>query len=198
MNGLYITSLFSNGCHNINVVPRSISKLNFSELYLSRSICWIDIGQYFHPHVTFICCVNIVPIYGLTYRNLAKIRPINGLYATIVAPVVYAILGKTRRLAVLPEAALSLVIGEAIRQNIGKDDGGEIHLHIIKASEMACLITFLAALITFLAGIFRLGFVDIIGSPVRIPKEMFANEEAVVERVYKWCCYRYFHRTVDS
>lgn len=31
---------------------------------------------------------------------------------------------------------------------------------------MACLITFLAALITFFAGIFRLGFVDIIGSPV--------------------------------
>jgi len=96
-------------------------------------------------------------------RNLAKIRPINGLYATIAAPIVYAILGKTRRLAVLPEAALSLVIGEAIRQNLGKDGG---HPHIKEASEMASLITFLAALITFLAGIFRLGFVDIIGSPV--------------------------------
>jgi MFS superfamily sulfate permease-like transporter len=58
---------------------------------------------------------------------------------------------------------LSLVIGEAIRQNLGKEAG---HSHIKKASEMASLITFLAALITFLAGIFRLGFVDIIGSPV--------------------------------
>jgi len=106
-----------------------------------------------------------LPFYLTTNsRNLAKIRPINGLYATIAAPIVYAILGKTRRLAVLPEAALSLVIGEAIRQNLGKDGG---HPHIKEASEMASLITFLAALITFLAGIFRLGFVDIIGSPVR-------------------------------
>jgi MFS superfamily sulfate permease-like transporter len=99
----------------------------------------------------------------LIERNLAKIRPINGLYATIAAPLVYAILGKTRRLAVLPEAALSLVVGEAIRQNIGKEGG---HPHIGKSSDMASLITFLAALITFFAGMFRLGFVDIIGSPV--------------------------------
>jgi len=96
--------------------------------------------------------------------NLAKIRPINGLYATIAAPIVYALLGKTRRLAVLPEAALSLVVGEAIRQNT--KEHGSAHPHIGHASEMACLITFLAACITLLAGIFRLGFVDIIGSPV--------------------------------
>ena len=96
--------------------------------------------------------------------SLAKIEPINGLYATIAAPIVYALLGKTRRLAVLPEAALSLVVGEAIRRNI-EDNTGD-HPHLAKSSELACMITFLAALITFFAGIFRLGFVDVIGSPV--------------------------------
>jgi MFS superfamily sulfate permease-like transporter len=99
---------------------------------------------------------------------LAKIEPINGLYATIAAPIVYALLGKTRRLAVLPEAALSLVVGEAIRRNI-EENTGEDHPHLAKSSEMACMITFLAALITFFAGIFRLGFVDVIGSPVLSP-----------------------------
>ena len=97
--------------------------------------------------------------------SLAKIEPINGLYATIAAPIVYALLGKTRRLAVLPEAALSLVVGEAIRRNI-EENTGDDHPHLAKSSEMACMITFLAALITFFAGIFRLGFVDVIGSPV--------------------------------
>jgi MFS superfamily sulfate permease-like transporter len=86
------------------------------------------------------------------------------LYATIAAPLVYAIFGKTRRLAVLPEAALSLIVGEAIRKNLGKDI---THMHGIKAAELASLITFFAAILTFIAGIFRLGFVDIIGSPVR-------------------------------
>ena len=111
--------------------------------------------------------------FKLILRNLAKIQPINGLYATIAAPIVYAILGKTRRLAVLPEAALSLVVGEAIRQNLGKNDDHDSHIK--RASEMACLITFLAAAITLLAGIFRLGFVDIIGSPVWLGAEMWAN-----------------------
>jgi MFS superfamily sulfate permease-like transporter len=96
--------------------------------------------------------------------NLAKIRPVNGLYATIAAPIVYGFLGPTSRLAVLPEAALSLVVGETIRQSTKEHESA--HPHIDHASDMACLITFLAAVITLVAGILRLGFVDAIGSPV--------------------------------
>jgi MFS superfamily sulfate permease-like transporter len=107
--------------------------------------------------------INPVLLQTLTRSNLARIRPINGLYACIPAPCVYAILGPTRRLAVLPEAALSLMVGEAIRRNLhhlSDDPSGKT------ASQMASLITFLAGLITLLAGLFRLGYVDIIGSPV--------------------------------
>ena len=143
-------------------------KLTFgSGVYLARCVCRIDFGEYLNPHVPFLRCVTPPKAWTCidVASSLAKIEPINGLYATIAAPIVYALLGKTRRLAVLPEAALSLVVGEAIRRNIEENTGGD-HPHLAKSSEMACMITFLAALITFFAGIFRLGFVDVIGSPV--------------------------------
>ena len=63
---------------------------------------------------------------------------------------------------------MSLVIGEAIRKSMGQHGDEDDDFHIKRASEMACLITFLAAVVTLLAGIFRLGFVDIIGSPVSL------------------------------
>jgi hypothetical protein len=56
---------------------------------------------------------------------------------------------------------------------------------------MASLITFLAALITFCAGMFRLGFVDIIGSPVLPHMERLIV--AVAEGIYQWCCYRHIY-----
>ena len=89
------------------------------------------------------------------------------MFATIAAPLVYAIFGKTRRLAVLPEAALSLIVGEAIRQNLGEKKNGLSHEEfVVLASQLCCMITFLAASITLVAGMLRGGFVDIIGSPV--------------------------------
>ena len=33
-------------------------RVDFSKLYFSRFICWIDVGEYFYPNVSFICCVN--------------------------------------------------------------------------------------------------------------------------------------------
>jgi len=55
------------------------------------------------------------------------------------------------------------MVGEAIRKNLGHQSDDQ---YSKTASEMACLITFLAGMITLVAGLFRLGYVDIIGSPV--------------------------------
>jgi len=140
-----------------------------SQVYLGRCFRGIDFSQHLNPNVSLLRSVlsTTIQLNLILNSSLAKIQPINGLYATIAAPIVYALLGKTRRLAVLPEAALSLVVGETIRRNL-EDNAGDHH-HLIKSSEMACMVTFLAALITFFAGIFRLGFVNVIGSPVPFP-----------------------------
>ena len=96
----------------------------------------------------------IIPI-ALSYAsNLAKIPPIYGLYGASVGPAVYAVLGSCGQMNVGPESALSLLIGETIRSQLGKH-------HSEAASVLITgIVTFLAGALVLIAGILRLGFLD--------------------------------------
>lgn len=98
-------------------------------------------------------CV-IIPV-ALSYAsNLAKIPPIYGLYAAAVGPIVYGILGSCAQMNVGPESALSLLIGETIRSQLGRK-------HSVSESVIITgTVTFLAGALTLLAGVLRLGFLD--------------------------------------
>lgn len=98
-------------------------------------------------------CV-IVPI-ALSYAsNLAKIPPIYGLYAASVGPALYSMLGSCGQMNVGPESALSLLIGETIRSQLGK------HHSEANSVLITGIVTFLAGSIVLIAGILRLGFLD--------------------------------------
>ncbi|KAL9094271.1 MAG: hypothetical protein Q9165_003411 [Trypethelium subeluteriae] len=90
--------------------------------------------------------------------NLGHIPPINGLYAFVFNPVIYAILGTCPLMVVGPEAAGSLLTGQAVRENINrgrhKDDSA------YQNAQIAGTVTGLAGAIILLAGITRLGFLD--------------------------------------
>ncbi|KAK0486360.1 sulfate anion transporter [Armillaria novae-zelandiae] len=94
--------------------------------------------------------------------SLAKLNPTTGLFAASFPGIVYAFLGTSRQLNVAPEAALSLLLGQAvddIRHDLSDPHSGEgdrLGLHV------ATIITFQAGLITFLLGLFRLGFIDVV------------------------------------
>jgi hypothetical protein len=70
-----------------------------------------------------------------------------------------------------------LVVGEAIRQNLPHD----APTHLTDASVMASRITLLTSCLTLVAGFMRLGFVDVIGSPVSslVPSANLASDERV-------------------
>ncbi|KAK0212335.1 sulfate anion transporter [Desarmillaria ectypa] len=94
--------------------------------------------------------------------SLAKLNPTTGLFAASFPGIVYAFLGTSRQLNVAPEAALSLLLGQAvddIRHDLSDPHSGEgdkLGLHV------ATIITLQAGLITFLLGLFRLGFIDVV------------------------------------
>ncbi|KAL0579830.1 hypothetical protein V5O48_002182 [Marasmius crinis-equi] len=46
--------------------------------------------------------------------SLAKLTPTAGLFSASIPPIVYALLGSSRQLNVAPEAALSLLLGQAV------------------------------------------------------------------------------------
>ncbi|KAF8806674.1 sulfate anion transporter [Phlegmacium glaucopus] len=94
--------------------------------------------------------------------SLAKLSPVTGLFSASIPGIVYAFLGTSRQLNVAPEAALSLLLGQAIseiRHDYPAPPSGDYDL---LGLGVASAITFQTGLISFLLGFFRLGFIDVV------------------------------------
>ncbi|EAU84208.2 endoplasmic reticulum protein [Coprinopsis cinerea okayama7 len=94
--------------------------------------------------------------------SLAKLSPVTGLISASIPGIIYAFLGTSRQLNVAPEAALSLLLGQAIqeiRHEIGDPPEGGIDVVGLAVSSV---INFQVGLICFLLGFFRLGFIDVV------------------------------------
>ncbi|KAG6910445.1 hypothetical protein DXG01_010800 [Tephrocybe rancida] len=93
--------------------------------------------------------------------SLAKLNPLAGLFSAAFPAIVYAFLGTSRQLNVAPEAALSLLVGQAI-SDIRFDTPGDHGASEALGIAVSTIITLQAGLITFLLGFFRLGFIDVV------------------------------------
>ncbi|KAG5646214.1 hypothetical protein DXG03_004040 [Asterophora parasitica] len=93
--------------------------------------------------------------------SLAKLSPLTGLFSAAIPGIVYAFLGTSRQLNVAPEAALSLLLGQAITE-IRHDTPGEEGTSEALGIAVATIITLQVGLFTFLLGFFRLGFIDVV------------------------------------
>jgi len=101
----------------------------------------------------------LVPV-GMGYAQAAGLPAINGLYATIVPLIVYAIFGPSRILVLGPDSALAgLVAATILPLSGGSTD---------KAIALAGMLAILMGAVAILAGIARLGFVtDLLSKPIR-------------------------------
>ncbi|KAL7000956.1 putative sulfate transporter 3.3, variant 2 [Sarracenia purpurea var. burkii] len=90
---------------------------------------------------------------GISYAKLANLPPIVGLYSSFVPPLVYAVLGSSRDLAVGPVSITSLILGSMLRQEVSPAKDPLLFLQLAFSS------TFFAGLFQATLGILRLGFV---------------------------------------
>ncbi|KAI0315518.1 sulfate anion transporter [Amylostereum chailletii] len=94
--------------------------------------------------------------------SLAKLNPVTGLFSASIPPIIYALLGTSRQLNVAPEAALSLLVGQAVSDVLH----GDPHAHPKNPDAVAIAVcTAIVAqvgVISFLLGFFRLGFLDVV------------------------------------
>ena len=96
---------------------------------------------------------------SLSYAaNLGHIPPVNGLYAFVFNPLVYAFLGTCPQMVVGPEAAGSLLVGQVVRECIERGSSGE-NANVLNA-EIAGVVTSIAGGVILVAGLTRLGFLD--------------------------------------
>ncbi|KAJ7634760.1 sulfate anion transporter [Roridomyces roridus] len=94
--------------------------------------------------------------------SLANMSPLSGLFSASFPGLVYAFLGTCRQLNVAPEAALSLLVGQAVTEILldHPDPHGEEGAMVAVA--VCTIITMQVGLFSFLLGVFRLGFIDVV------------------------------------
>ncbi|KAL2231461.1 sulfate transporter 1.3 [Sesamum indicum] len=85
------------------------------------------------------------------YAKLANLDPQFGLYSSFVPPLIYAIMGSSRDIAIGPVAVVSLLLGSLVQNEIDPKHKPEYQRLMFTA-------TFFAGVTQFVLGFFRLGF----------------------------------------
>jgi high affinity sulfate transporter 1 len=101
----------------------------------------------------------LVPV-GIAYAEASGVPGINGLYATIVPLVAYAIFGPSRILVLGPDSALAALILTVIQPLSGGDPQ--------RAVALAGMMAAVSGAICVIAGLGRLGFItELLSKPIR-------------------------------
>ncbi|KAJ8434812.1 hypothetical protein Cgig2_033534 [Carnegiea gigantea] len=90
---------------------------------------------------------------GISYSQLAKLPPILGLCSSFIPPLVYAVLGSSRDLAVGTSAVGSLLIGSMLSRVVNPNENPKLFLHL------AFTATLVAGIFQASLGILRLGLI---------------------------------------
>ncbi|KAK4758686.1 hypothetical protein SAY87_019987 [Trapa incisa] len=90
---------------------------------------------------------------GISYAKLANLPPILGLYSSFVPPLVYAMMGSSRDLAVGTVAVASLLTGAMLSRDVNPNENMKLYVHL------AYTATFFAGLLEASLGFLRLGFI---------------------------------------
>ncbi|KAL2479761.1 putative sulfate transporter 3.5 [Abeliophyllum distichum] len=88
---------------------------------------------------------------GISYANLAKLPPIIGLYSSFVPPLIYAVFGSSKNLAVGTVAACSLLIAQSIGDRVSPTQDLKLYLSLVYTA------TLFSGLLQTAMGLLRLG-----------------------------------------
>ncbi|KAK7378392.1 hypothetical protein VNO80_03831 [Phaseolus coccineus] len=90
---------------------------------------------------------------GISYAKLANLPPILGLYSSFIPPLIYAMMGSSRDLAVGTVAVGSLLMASMLGRVVNYIENPNLFLHL------AFTATFFAGVLQASLGLFRLGFI---------------------------------------
>ncbi|XP_057517538.1 sulfate transporter 3.1-like [Amaranthus tricolor] len=90
---------------------------------------------------------------GISYAKLANLPPILGLYSSFVPPLVYAMMGSSKDVAVGTIAVGSLLTGTMLSSAVNPNDNPKLFLHL------AFTATLVSGLLEATLGLLRLGFI---------------------------------------
>ncbi|KAJ4701287.1 putative Sulfate transporter [Melia azedarach] len=89
---------------------------------------------------------------SIGYANLAKLDPQFGLYTSVVPPLIYALMGSSREIAIGPVAVVSMLLSSMIPKVVDPVTDP------VAYRKLVFTVTFFAGLFQSVFGLFRLGF----------------------------------------
>ncbi|XP_047979475.1 sulfate transporter 3.1-like [Salvia hispanica] len=90
---------------------------------------------------------------GISYAGLASLPPVIGLYSSFVPPLIYAMLGSSRDLAVGTVAVPSLLITSMVGKEVNPHENPKLYVQLVFAA------TFFAGIFQASLGLLRLGLI---------------------------------------
>ncbi|KAK1390565.1 Sulfate_transp domain-containing protein/STAS domain-containing protein/Sulfate_tra_GLY domain-containing protein [Heracleum sosnowskyi] len=90
---------------------------------------------------------------GISYASLANLPPVIGLYSSFVPPIVYAVLGSSKDVAVGPVAVGSLLIASMLGKEVSPTENPKLYVDLVFTA------TFFAGVFEAALGFLRLGFI---------------------------------------
>ncbi len=117
------------------------NRLRYTAYYVPF-LSWLPQYRWRWLQGDFLAAVTVASLYipmCFSFAILAQVNPISGLYAFIIHPFIYAILGSSPQMVVGPEATGSLLVGSVLRQI--QSAAGDEHY---RAAEISGLITAIA------------------------------------------------------
>ncbi|WOK98504.1 hypothetical protein Cni_G07216 [Canna indica] len=112
-----------------------------------------NLGLFKSDLVAGITIASLAIPQGISYAKLANLPPILGLYSSFVPPLVYAMMGSSRDLAVGTVAVASLLIASMLGKEVSPAQDPALYLHL------AFTATFFAGAFQAALGFLRLGFI---------------------------------------
>ncbi|PSS01420.1 Sulfate transporter 3.1 like [Actinidia chinensis var. chinensis] len=110
--------------------------------------------EYFKADVVAgITIASLAVPQGISYANLASLPPIIGLYSSFVPPLIYAMLGSSRDLAIGTVAVPSLLISSMLGEVVNPHQNTKLYVQLVVTA------TFFAGVFQASLGFLRLGFI---------------------------------------
>ncbi len=118
----------------------------FGQLPLLKQLKAADSGERRDDVIAGVITAILLVPQGMAYALLAGLPAETGLYAAIVPPLLYALLGTSRSLAVGPVAVAALMVASALDQHAGTDMSARTTGAMILAAETGLILLLMGAL----------------------------------------------------
>ena len=119
-----------------------------------------DLASFRHDVVAGVVLTTMLVPVGIAYAVASGVPAINGLYATIIPLLVYALFGPSRILVLGPDSSLAALILAVVLPLSGGDP--------MRAVALASMMAIVSGAVCVAAGLARLGFItELLSKPIR-------------------------------